>query len=76
MYNFDFSHKPNIVDRDCYFIPSGYDNLSLLKGFDLTLDLEKLYEERIPKTKVKSQVNVFILSAKKKRFIVKIFKCS
>jgi dynein light intermediate chain 1 len=56
MYNFEFSHKPNIVDHDNYFIPSGYDSLSVLKGFDVTQDLEKLYDERIPKLKVKGQV--------------------
>lgn len=54
LYKFDFSIKPNIIDKESYFIPSGYDSLSLLKSFDIQNNLDQIYSERIgiQKTKV------------------------
>jgi hypothetical protein len=44
------------MDKDAYFIPAGYDSLPLLKNNDISYDLAKLYEERIPYTKPKNIV--------------------
>lgn len=30
LYNFDLNHKPNLIDTNIYFVPSGCDNLTLL----------------------------------------------
>lgn len=59
IYNFDFLSKPNVIDKDCYFIPSGYDSSSVINGYDTIGDLEKLYEERIPKIKIKGAVGIY-----------------
>lgn len=47
VYNYDFYHRPNIIDRDAYFIPAGYDSLQVLNSFDIQGDLQKIYNERI-----------------------------
>ena len=77
IYKFDLRHRPNIMDRDSYFIPGGYDSLAVLKNFDMQNELSMLYEERVPPVKVKNllkedeivceDVNVFL-----KRFVDKI----
>jgi hypothetical protein len=47
IYDYDFYHRPNIIDRDAYFIPAGYDSLQVLNSFDIQGDLQKIYNERI-----------------------------
>lgn len=47
-------NKPNTLDKDSYFIPAGYDSLTLLKGSDISNDLSKLYEDRIQTPKQKN----------------------
>lgn len=42
LFNFDLVHKPNLIDKEAYFIPSGYDNLTLLKPSN------EDYEKKIP----------------------------
>ena len=32
LFRFDLVHKPNLIDKEAYFIPSGYDNLPLLNS--------------------------------------------
>lgn len=51
MYKFEFFSKPNIIDKESYFIPAGYDSLSLLNSFDVQNDLSKIYSERINSSK-------------------------
>lgn len=51
LYKFDFLAKPNIIDKESYFIPSGYDSLSILKSYDAQNDLDKIFSERINSTK-------------------------
>ena len=48
LFNYDLVHKPNLNDKEAYFIPSGYDNLPLLQSNDEKNDLETLYEMKIP----------------------------
>lgn len=54
IYKFDFRHKPNTMDKDSYFIPAGYDSLSVLKNFDIQNELQLLYEDRVPYVKPKN----------------------
>ncbi len=60
IYDFDFFYKPNLSDKDSYFVPSGYDSLPVLKGFDTNDDLSKDYDERIPPYKSKGGVSFYI----------------
>lgn len=32
LFNFDLAHKPNLIDKEAYFLPAGYDNLPLLES--------------------------------------------
>jgi hypothetical protein len=56
LYKFDLPHRPNLMDKDAYFIPAGYDSLPLLRNNDVSNDLSKLYEERVPYVKPKNIV--------------------
>ena len=56
LFHFDLTHKPNLIDKDAYFIPSGYDSLSALKNSDTQGFLEVLYDERIPPEKTKNVI--------------------
>jgi dynein light intermediate chain 1 len=56
LFNFELPHKPNLIDKDCYFIPAGYDSLTALKSMDTQNDLAVLYDERIPQEKMKNYV--------------------
>ena len=57
LYKFDFTIKPNIIDKESYFIPAGYDSLNLLQSFDFQEDLKKIYTERIVIIKAKLTQN-------------------
>jgi hypothetical protein len=79
IYKFEFRHKPNIMDKDAYFVPSGYDSLPVLKSFDIRNDLRTLYDERIYPVKQKSllkeeEVTCEDLNLFLKRFIDKTKK--
>ena len=50
------SHRTNVTDKDCYFIPCGYDSATVLKGYDMIDDLSKIYCDRIPPIKQKGSV--------------------
>jgi hypothetical protein len=54
LYKFDFNSKPNIIDKESYFIPSGYDSLPILTSYDVQNDLNKSYSDRIAVTKTKT----------------------
>ena len=48
LFNFDLTHKPNVIDKEAYFIPSGYDNLELLQSNEEKKNyLNESYEEKI-----------------------------
>jgi hypothetical protein len=48
LFNFDLIHKPNLIDKEAYYIPAGYDNLALLKSHDEQKKyLNELYEKKI-----------------------------
>jgi hypothetical protein len=54
LFNFDLIHKPNLVDKEAYFIPAGYDSLENLKLSDSsTKYIDMLYEDRITNEKSK-----------------------
>ena len=54
LFNFELPHKPNLIDKDCFFIPAGYDSLTALKQIDTQKDLEVLFDEKIPPEKTKN----------------------
>jgi hypothetical protein len=48
LFNFDLIHKPNLIDKEAYYIPAGYDNLALLKSHDEQKKyLNESYEKKI-----------------------------
>ena len=48
LFNFDLIHKPNLNDKEAYFIPAGYDNLELLQSNEEKKNyLNEKYEEKI-----------------------------
>ena len=48
LFNFDLIHKPNLIDKEAYYIPAGYDNLALLKSSDEQKKyLNESYEKKI-----------------------------
>lgn len=53
LYGFEFKHKTNLIEKDGYFIPAGYDSLPLLTSSDIQGDLTKIYNERITNVKQK-----------------------
>ena len=54
LFNFDLIHKPNLVDKEAYFIPAGYDSLENLRLSDSsTKYIDMLYEDRITNEKSK-----------------------
>lgn len=55
LYDFKFTYKPNIIEKDAYFIPAGYDSLPLLSSYDIQGDLSKIYNERV--SNIKPKVN-------------------
>ena len=55
LFNFDLVHKPNLNDKEAYFIPSGYDNLDLLNSNDEQKNyLKETYEKKITLTMKKN----------------------
>ena len=51
LFNFDLVHKSNIIDKNSFFIPSGYDRLSVLKSNDSQHDLDYEYTDQIKEQK-------------------------
>ena len=47
LFNLDLVHKSNTTDKNSYFIPSGYDRLSVLKSNDTQNDLNHDYADQI-----------------------------
>lgn len=55
LYSLNFDVKPNIIEKNSYFIPSGYDNLNVLNSFDQNGDLSRMFNDRIMKVKTKTE---------------------
>ena len=51
LFNCDLVHKPNMIDKNSFFIPSGYDRLSVLKSNDSQNDLDYEYTDVIKEEK-------------------------
>ena len=51
LLNFDLVHKSNLTDKTSFFIPSGYDRLSVLKSNDSQHDLDSEYIDVIKEEK-------------------------
>ena len=51
LFNFDLVYKPNMIDKNSYFIPSGYDRLSVLKSSDSQSDLDYEFTDIIKEEK-------------------------
>ena len=77
LFNFELAHKPNFIEKEAYFIPSGYDDLNLLNSNEeVKKYLEESYEEKIKKESNEKKVieediqcedtNVFFEFLKKK----------
>ena len=48
LFNFNLIHKPNLLDREAYFIPAGYDSLTLLQSNEEQKNyLKESYENKI-----------------------------
>lgn len=49
LFNFDLIHKPNLSDKEAYFIPAGYDSTPLLESNKTYKEfLDQSYEQTIP----------------------------
>ena len=51
LFNFDLIHKSNIIDKNAFFIPSGYDRLSVLKNSDTDQELDYEFTDIIKEEK-------------------------
>lgn len=48
LFNFELLHKPNLIEKEAYFIPSGYDDLNILMSNEETKKyLEEYFEMKI-----------------------------
>ena len=55
--DFILMQKPNLTEKDSFFIPAGYDSLTALKNSDTQNMLSVLYDERIAAPKEKGYIN-------------------
>ena len=65
LFNYDLVHKPNMIEKNSFFIPSGYDRLSILKSNDTEHDLDYEFSD-----KIKEENPAISLKKLKKEFIV------
>ena len=56
LFKFHLIHKPNLIDKESFFIPSGYDSLDSLKLSDSLHYIDMLYEDRIQSEKIKPSI--------------------
>ena len=59
LFNLDLIHKSNMIDKNSYFIPSGYDRLSVLKSNDTQKDLDYEFSDKIKEEKEENKDIVF-----------------
>ena len=72
LLNFDLIHKSNVIDKNSFFIPSGYDRLSVLKSNDLKHDLDFDYSEVIVEEKEDTKEEEEIKSEKLSDYLKKV----
>jgi hypothetical protein len=65
-------HKSNLTDKTSYFIPSGYDRLSVLKSNDSQHDLDSEYKDVIKEVKEEEVTEDEIHCEKLSDFLKKI----
>lgn len=51
MFDFPFLSKANLIEKDSYFIPTGYDSLAILRDADSAGDLQKFFEDEVKEEK-------------------------
>lgn len=51
LFDFPLTKKPNLIEKDSYFIPAGYDSLTMLRESDSNQDLKKFFEDEIKEEK-------------------------
>lgn len=69
LFRFDLIHKPNLIDKEAYFIPSGYDDLSSLKTNYSDEEYEKKITPLVRPSKIEEDIqcedtNIFFESLK------------
>lgn len=48
LFNFELLHKPNLIEKEAYFIPAGYDNLNIINSNEETKKyLDDYFEMKI-----------------------------
>ena len=72
LFNFDLVHKSNIIDKNAFFIPSGYDRLSVLKNSDTDQELDYEFTDIIKKEKEENIVEDEIVCEKVSDFLKKV----
>lgn len=69
LFRFDLIHKPNLIDKEAYFIPSGYDDLSSLNTNYSDEEYEKKITPVVRPSKIEEDIqcedtNIFFESLK------------
>ena len=54
LFDFPLIKKPNLIEKDSYFIPAGFDSMGMLRDSDTQGDLKKTFEDEV-KTEVKKE---------------------
>ena len=72
LFNFDLIHKSNINDKNAFFIPSGYDRLSVLKNSDTDQELDYEFTDVIKEEKEENIVEDEIVCEKVSDFLKKV----
>ena len=72
LFNCDLVHKPNMIDKNSFFIPSGYDRLSVLKNNDSENELDYEFTDIIKEEKVEQKVEDEITCEKMSDYLKKV----
>ena len=72
LFNCDLVHKPNMIDKNSFFIPSGYDRLSVLKTNDTQNELDYEFTDIIKEEKEEEKIEDEIKCEKVSDFFQKV----
>ena len=72
LFNYDLVHKPNMIDKNSYFIPSGYDRLTVLTSNDSQHDLDYEYTDIIKEEKEEEIIEEEVICEKVSDFFKKV----
>ena len=72
LFNYDLVHKPNMIEKNSFFIPSGYDRLSILKSNDTEHDLDYEFSDKIKEEKEEIKIEDEIECEKSSDFLKKV----